>query len=134
VFRILLSSLVVLVALGAACVGGSSKSGSLTEEVTADETGNQPVRMQVISHNFTDVVVYLLVGSHRQRLGTAVGKRTTVFTVPWRQVAGAARIQLLGDPIGSQSRVTSDILQLTPGNDVVWTLESNLDSTSTAVY
>jgi len=128
VSRIACSSLIGLFMLAAACGGTSGPPVDLPAEQDSD------VSVQVISHSFTDANVYMFVGPSRHRLGTAVGKRTTVFTVPWRAVSTASQIRLWAEPIGEHVAVTSDPLQVRPGNMVVWTLEVQLGASNANVF
>ena len=126
--RISAFSLFVVLGVGVGC--GASAPPDLT-----DPGGTAGVSVQVISHNMRDVVVYMYVGQSRRRLGLAGGNETTMFKVPWSQVATAnSRVQLVADQMGDQTETVSDDLQLTPGNKVVWTLEPHLDRSSIAVY
>lgn len=98
------------------------------------EPGSGEIAVRVESHNFADVVIYLDLNGSRFRLGLAGGERSTVFFVPWRRVATTGRIQLIGDPIGGTSVVTTGELAVRPGSMVVWTLESPLSRSFAAVY
>lgn len=125
--RSILSVLVVL-ELAAAC------GSRVPADLTAEETPEADVTVQVVSRNFTDVVVYLYAGLARRRLGNAIGNQTTVFKVPWRDVGRSSTFHLLADSIGGDSELTSDHIELTPGAVVQWTLDAGLRRSNVNVY
>ncbi len=149
--RILTSLVVVLVAVTVAAGCGPRPSDRIDTS-----GGPEDVSLKVISHNFSNVVVYLYLGESRHRLGIAGGNSVTDFTIPWRQVSGNRAVRLFCEAIGAgpaftsritqeqhedlrdhgqaEGQVTSDTLQLTPGARVVWTLEARLDQSMASVY
>jgi hypothetical protein len=126
-------ALVAFLSAPAACARGP-QSGSLSDDVAAEEDGESDVTFQVVSHNPRDVVIYLLLGSSRQRLGMASGNSTTVFTMKWGRLANASDIHLRGEQMGNGEVVQTDRLQLKPGGRVLWTLQAELNQSIDAVY
>jgi len=126
---------VVLTALAAlAACASQSGSGSLVDDVATDESGASDVNVQIVSHNPRDVVIYIFLGTSRQRLGLAGGNSTTNFRLPWHQVQGASVAHLLAEQMGDSDRVESDLLQLKPGGRVVWTVEADLSRSIDATF
>lgn len=125
-------ALVAVLSVSAACARGP-QSGSLSDEVAAEE-GESDVTFQIVSHNPRDVVIFLLLGSSRQRLGMASGNSTTVFTMKWNRLANASVIHLRGEQMGNGESVVSDTLQIKPGARVLWTLQAELNQSIDAVY
>lgn len=124
------ASFLGLSALAAACGGGQHTTEKIEVDVDEQDSSDADVSVQVISHGFRDAQIYLYVGDSRHRLGIATGKRTTVFTIPWRRFASANTLRLTADPIGMVNAgragavdVRSDSFTVKPGNTVVWTLE-----------
>jgi hypothetical protein len=122
-----------LLAAPVACARGP-QSGSLTDEIAAEEEAETDVTFEIVSHNPRDVVIYLLLGSSRQRLGMASGNSTTTFTMKWSRLANASVIHLRGEQMGNNEQVVSDALQLKPGGRVLWTLQAELNQSIDAVY
>ena len=114
--RLTACSLFVLLGIGVSC-------GSQTPPESGTQEPGRAATVQVVSHNFRDVVVYLYVGRIRQRLGLAGGNQVTVFKVPWNRSAGAHQVALLGEQLADDAEVVSDVFDLTPGNLVVWTIQ-----------
>ena len=125
-------ALVAVLSAPAACARGP-QSGSLTDDVVAEEEGETDVTFQIVSHNPRDVVIYLFLGSSRQRLGMASGNSTTTFTMKWSRLANASVIHLRGEQMGNSDQVVTDALQLKPGGRVLWTLQADLDQSIEAV-
>jgi hypothetical protein len=91
------------------------------------------VAVEIENHNWSDVVIFLVRGSQRFRLGVVSSLGTSAFSVPFRQVRGGAST-LLAHPIGGARDVTSDQLHLQPGQMIHWTLEADLSRSSLGVY
>jgi hypothetical protein len=102
------------------------------EEKVASQNADTVVEVE--SHHWNDVVVYLMNGNQSERLGTATGVSTTRFTVPYRHIATGGRIRLRAHPIGGQASFTSEDVLIQPGQSVKWTLESDLKRSTMAVY
>jgi hypothetical protein len=94
---------------------------------------NTPVVVEVENHYLGDVVIYLVRGSQRQRLGMVTALSTAEYSFPWRQLVGSSINRLVAHPIAG-SAYASDPLQVQPGQSIKWTLESDLNRSSLAVY
>ena len=118
----------LLVAL-AACV----RSGEAVEEDIAPDD-REPIRLEVLNNNWSDVTVFVLREGSRDRLGVATAATTTVLRIP-RHLLGQLRVvQLIADPIGSSNGIVSDAILVKPGMQVTWRLESDLSRSSVMVY
>jgi hypothetical protein len=102
---------------------------------SVQNTSSQPstVLVEVESHNWSDVTVYLLAGGLPQRLGmvTALGQASFDFPSQRLYTSGGVRLRAL--PMAGQPFTTETILVL-PGQVISWTLENNLDASSFSVY
>lgn len=94
----------------------------------------EPVTLQVRNHHRTDVVIYLVRGNVRSRLGQVNAGGSANWTFPEVAARDAGGIHLVADPIGDRTALRSERLVLQPGRRVVWTLESGLGRSSLAVY
>jgi len=56
------------------------------------------------------------------------------FSIPWRRLMGSSNNRLLAYPIAGPSAHVSDPLLLQPGQGIRWTLESDLDRSSMAIF
>jgi hypothetical protein len=84
------------------------------------------VTLQVISHTFNVVDVYLYRGSARRLLGSASGHSISVFRIPWRDLAGPAPIAIIARSIGNSRITSTGALLINPGSLINWTIEPDL--------
>jgi hypothetical protein len=115
---------VLAVVSGCHKIPGHGKPVPVVDPVTGDSIPHF-IEVQVENHNWSDVVVYLLHGGTRLRLGTAGTARSTEFRFP-ANYAFANRVSLLVAPIGSRSQFESERFKVHPGQRVFWTIESGL--------
>jgi hypothetical protein len=115
----------------AAAVGACRSKGG-TAEVEPDP--NTSVLVEVENHYHGDVVIYLLQGSQRDRLGMVTALSKAAYTFPYRRLGTSGNTRLLAYPIAGRRAYTSEPLLVQPGQSVSWTLESDLDRSSLAVY
>ena len=115
----------------AAIAGGCRSKGP---DASVQPDPDTPVPIEIESHFMGDVVIYLVRGSERQRLGMVTALSTAEFTVPWRRLMRSSNNRLLAYPIAGASAYASDPLLLKPGQGIKWTLESDLNRSSMAVW
>jgi hypothetical protein len=113
--------------VASACRARTDSGGVLPDPST-------PVLVDVESHFMGDVVVYLLAGSQRTRLGTVTALQSAAFTFPWRRLETSGSRRLLAYPIAGNRSFVSDPLYLQPLQSIKWTLESDLDRSTLVVY
>jgi hypothetical protein len=91
------------------------------------------VQVEVESHNWSDITVYLLAGGLPQRLGmvSAMGAATFDFSAQRLNTSGGVRLRAL--PVAGQ-HFTSETILVLPGQSIFWTLENNLERSSFTVY
>ena len=102
------------------------------------ESGTSPAKseisVEIESHNWSDIVIYLMNGNQSQRLGMVTGLSTIHFVLPFRKLATSGKVRLRAHPVGGPGSYTSEDLFVEPGQWVKWTLESDLSRSSMAVY
>jgi hypothetical protein len=92
------------------------------------------ISVEVESHHWNDVVIYLMNGNQSQRLGMVTALSTIHFVRPFRKLVSGGKVRLRAYPIGGSGSFTSEDLLVQPGQWIKWTLESDLSRSSTAVY
>ena len=92
------------------------------------------ISVEVESHHWSDIVIYLMHGNQSQRLGMVPGVSTNRFIFPYRQLATGGKVRLRAYPVGGGDSFTSEDLLVQPGQWIKWTLESDLSRSSLAVY
>ena len=100
---------------------------------SAVPTESTDTLVEVESHHWNDVVIYLMNGNQAERLGTVPGVSTNRFTFPYRHIASGGRLRLRAHPVGGQSFTSEDVV-LQPGQSVKWTLESDLRRSSLTIF
>lgn len=78
---------------------------------------NTPSMLRVENQGFSDMVIYVVNGAQKIRLGIANGNATRTFTLP-AQYTGSGPVRFLADPIGSTRTPVSDELVVRPGDIV----------------
>ena len=115
--------------LGLTTLGACHQGGGVgAAAAAAGATGSITVR--VVNHAWLDITVYLLQGTHRDRIGVATASSTSTFTIPLRQLSAGAEYRLFGDPVGSRQTVRSEPLHAEDGDVVTWKLEDDLARSS----
>ncbi|MFL5495670.1 MAG: hypothetical protein ACJ8DC_14900 [Gemmatimonadales bacterium] len=94
---------------------------------------NTPVDLEVENHNWSDIVIYLVRGTQRQRLGMVNALSSTVFTFPYRRLGTGGDARFSAHAIGGGG-YTSESVLVQPGQTLKWTIESDLARSSLAVY
>lgn len=95
---------------------------------------NSDILLEVESHHWSDIVIYLMNGGQSQRLGMVAGVSTSRVVVPYRQIATGGKVRLRAYPVGGQGSFTSEDVVVQAGQSIKWTLESDLTRSSLAVY
>jgi hypothetical protein len=88
----------------------------------------------VENHHWNDVVVYLLHDGVADRIGLATAVKTSTFSFPSRRLGTAGVIQLRGHAVGAPDSHTTECFLVQPGQEILWTLESDLARSSVAVH
>jgi hypothetical protein len=115
-----------------AILTGCGLLGSGHPTVDPSTTGNQ-VLVEVESHNWSDITVYLVTGGPPQRLGMVSALSTATFDFPSHQLNSAGGVRLRALPVAGKPFTTENIL-VRPGQVISWTLENHLETSSFSVY
>jgi hypothetical protein len=91
------------------------------------------VLVEVESHNWSDITVYLLAGGLPQRLGMVSALSSASFDFPSHALNTSGGVRLRALPVAGKPFTTETIL-VHPGQVISWTLENHLDASSFSVY
>jgi hypothetical protein len=91
------------------------------------------VGVEVTSHNWNDITVYLVAGGQPQRLGMVTALSSATFDFPSHRVYTSGGVRLRALPIAGRP-FTSEAILVQPGQVITWTLENDLDRSSITVY
>ncbi len=117
--------------LALATLAGLLAGGTVTSVKPDPDT---PLVVEVENHFHGDVIIYLMRGAQRQRLGMVTALSTAAFTFPWRRLGVSGNSRLLAYPLAGAQAYASDPLNVQPGQSIKWTLESDLDRSSLTVW
>ena len=95
---------------------------------------NTPVLVEIESHFQGDVVIYLMRGNQRERLGMVTALGSASYTFPYRRLGTSGSSRLLAYPIAGASAWASDPLYIQPGQSLKWTLEAELSRSNLVSY
>jgi len=91
------------------------------------------ILVEVESHNWNDITVYLLVGGLPQRLGMVTALSEATFDFPSYRLNTSGGVRLRALPVAGRA-FTSEPILVQPGQIITWTLENDLDASSHSVY
>lgn len=116
-------------------IAGGSGCGLLfpREERPSAEPRRGNVVVEVESHNWSDITVYLITGGLPQRLGMVSALGEASFDFPPQRLNSSTGVRLRALPVAGQP-FTSDAILVMPGQVITWTLENKLDASSYSVY
>jgi len=94
---------------------------------------NANVVVDVESHNWSDITVYLIAGGLPQRLGMVSALGEATFDFPPQRLNSSSGVRLRALPVAGRA-FTSDAILVQPGQVITWRLENDLDASSYSVY
>ena len=124
----LLLRLSVLLLVASAC--GLLSSGHSTPAALPSRA---PVGVEVESHNWNDITVYLVTTGPPQRLGMVTALSSASFEFPAQRLDASNDVRLRALPVAGRA-FTSETILVTPGQVITWRLENELDHSSLSVY
>ena len=81
-----------------------------------DQVGPTTVRVQ--NQAFLDVVIYVVRGGVRSRLGLVTASSTAVLTIPKVLVQPLTQLQFIASPIAGQRQPISEEVTVSPGDQI----------------
>jgi len=112
-------------------------TGTGTQPAAGSDQAQAPLRdvpLRVENNSRSDVVIYVLRGSVRTRLGTVTPVTSQTFAISGAIIGDQGGISLLADPVAGGRSLVSQNVYVRPGQRLVWTLESRLDRSLLAVH
>lgn len=92
------------------------------------------IALVVENHHWSDVIVSVLHDGVLERIGLATAVKTSTFIIPSRRLGTSGLIRLRGHAVGAPDDHTTDAFVVQPGQEIQWTLESDLARSSVAVH
>lgn len=116
----LLLSAVVVAAGGCSLFGGLGGSPDNPMEAPTATT----VGVVVQNQHWSDMVIYVVSGGQRRRLGMVTTGNRDGFEISRNLLT--SNLYLLAEAVGSSASIRTDVLNVGEGDVVVWTLENQL--------
>ena len=91
-------------------------------------------KVTVRNDNWLDVVIYAVHGNSRFRVGTVGGSSTQTFRLRGEVANGATPLQILADPISSQSTYLTEPVTLNPGQRLELQIGSTISISTFAIF
>lgn len=88
----------------------------------------------VRNDNWLDVVVYLVRGATRVRLGTVTGTSTQTFRLKEGATVGVSPLRIAADPIGSNRGYVSEPIVLAPGQRLELNVASRISGSTFSIW
>jgi hypothetical protein len=107
---------------------------SSRQSETSSSHSTSEIVVEVESHHWSDIVIYLMNGNQSERLGMVTGLSTKQFMVPFRKLTSGGKARLRAYAVGGAGSITSEDLLTQPGQWIKWTLESDLERSSLAIH
>ena len=98
-----------------------------------DSSDRRRVGVEVESHNWNDITVYLITGGLPQRLGMVTALGSSTFEFPAQRLNTSGGVRLRARPVAGRP-FTSETILVMPGQVITWRLENDLDNSSLWVY
>lgn len=92
------------------------------------------IPLKITNRNWLDIVVYVVHGGQRTRIGTVTSASAHEFLLPARLLGQAHELALIGEAIGSNDVARTETLIIHSGQYIEWTLEIDLRRSSVGVY
>jgi hypothetical protein len=119
--------LVALILCASGCARHGAESGAVSE--SRDE-----IALVVENHHWNDVIVSVVHDGVVERIGLATAVKTSTFIIPSRRLGTSGLVRLRGHAVGAPDDHTTDAFVVRPGQEIEWTLESDLAHSSVAVH
>ncbi|HEY0673672.1 MAG TPA: hypothetical protein VGD27_15445 [Longimicrobiales bacterium] len=116
-FRSILVAAVAATAL-AACAPATEQAGLGSPE--------SQTTLVVENNNWSEMVIYVMRGAARSRLGSVGSMSSAQFRITDTMVNGLGEVRIMADPVGSEKTYTSPVINVVPGARVDLKLQNHL--------
>jgi hypothetical protein len=99
-----------------------------------ESAANGPATLHVDNHNWQNVDIQVLHRGIQSHLGSVNATAVTDIVFPKYLLSDLGEVQLIAHAIGTPYTIRTEVIVLKPGTEVRWTLETDLNRSSIAVY
>jgi hypothetical protein len=119
--------------VAAAAVATLGACAPATEQAALNSRERETT-LVVENNNWQDMVIYVLIGSQRSRVGSVGSMSTVRFKLNSGLTGNQGQLRLLADPIGSNRTFTLPLINVVPGAQVQVRLENNIGTSTFGVF
>jgi hypothetical protein len=113
----------LLLALAMACAGPR-------QDVDPEPVQADGFSLILNNHHLLDVNIFLLHDGQPDRIATIPSSTTRAIVLPLRMLGQSKAIRIIAEPIGDETRYTTDLLVVQPGQIVELNVESAISRSS----
>ncbi|HEX6809499.1 MAG TPA: hypothetical protein VF118_16045 [Gemmatimonadaceae bacterium] len=99
-----------------------------------ESVASGPAILHVDNRNWQNVDIQVLHRGIQSHLGSVNASAETEIVFPKFLLSDLGEVQLIAHAIGTPYTIRTQVIVLKPGTEVRWTLETNLDRSTIAVY
>ena len=92
------------------------------------------VLVEVESHNWSDIVIYLDRGNLSERLGTVGTLHTVIFTFPYLRARHHRQLPPASSIPSAICAASSELINIQPGQSLKWTIENDIERSFLSAY
>ena len=99
-----------------------------------ESVASGPATLHVDNRNWQNVDIQVLHRGIQSHLGSVNASAETEIVFPKFLLSDLGEVQLIAHAIGTPYTIRTQVIVLKPGTEVRWTLETDLNRSSIAVY
>jgi hypothetical protein len=96
--------------------------------------GDSESTLHINNHHFGDVDIFVVHDGSRTRVGSVTATAEQTFTLNPRVIGRVGTMQLIAHAVGTNGSLSSEAFAIRPGMQIDWTLDSNLNRATLAIY
>lgn len=99
-----------------------------------ESAASGPATLQVDNHNWQNVDIQVVHRGIQSHLGSVNASAVTEIVFPKYLLSDQGEVQLIAHAVGTPYTIRTEVIVLKPGTEVRWTLETDLNRSTIAVY
>lgn len=99
-----------------------------------ESAASGPATLQVDNHNWQNVDIQVVHRGIQSHLGSVNASAVTEIVFPKYLLSDLGEVQLIAHAVGTPYTIRTQVIVLKPGTEVRWTLETDLNRSTIAVY
>jgi hypothetical protein len=99
-----------------------------------ESAASGPATLHVDNHNWQNVDIQVVHRGIQSHLGSVNASAVTEIVFPKYLLSDLGEVQLIAHAVGTPYTIRTQVIVLKPGTEVRWTLETDLNRSTIAVY